>query len=273
MGKLFNKMYIGNPKKSDLTKEQVDNIDPLKLFITVFQVRGLKLILLNLMYCFFLIPMAVNVYLALLGYLDEPQFATLIPYIYAALPCMLIATPGKLGFTNVLMRWAADEHAWLWSDFWEGIKKNWKQGLLLTVTNYLIFLFLIFVAWFYVAMANAEDPNMISAFAPYVYYLILGVILVFMMISIYTFPLSQKYKFKFKYIYKYSFMLCVRKFLPTFLAVVLSGLAIYGLVYVAAMYFIWLLLVVPVIGFSLYYLVMYIIVGRSFKNFVFLPER
>ena len=49
MGKLFERMYIGNPNKKDLTKKDVAKQSRFSLFFTVLKVRGLNLMWLNLL--------------------------------------------------------------------------------------------------------------------------------------------------------------------------------------------------------------------------------
>ena len=122
-------MYIGDPnKRKDLTKKAVREQSRFSLFFTVVRVRNFNLMWLNLLYSLFLLPTFVIVYFAFYHYamggtegINEMTFQDVVSYIYMLFPCMLIAVPGTLGFTNVLHRWANDEHAWI-SDFWSVIK-------------------------------------------------------------------------------------------------------------------------------------------------------
>ena len=50
-------------------------------------------------------------------------------------PCMLIAGPATAGTTYVIRNWARDEHAWIWSDFKDAWKQNWKESLLIMLIN------------------------------------------------------------------------------------------------------------------------------------------
>lgn len=45
------------------------------------------------------------------------------------IPCILITGPIKAGLAYVTRNWARDEHAFVWSDFKDAVKANWKQGL------------------------------------------------------------------------------------------------------------------------------------------------
>ena len=49
MGKLFEKLYIGDPNKKDLTKKDIAKQSRFRLFFTVLRVRGINLVWLNLL--------------------------------------------------------------------------------------------------------------------------------------------------------------------------------------------------------------------------------
>ena len=51
-------------------------------------------------------------------------------------PCIAITGPFTAGFCYVTRNWARDEHAFIWTDFKDAIKANWKIPLLLsTITG------------------------------------------------------------------------------------------------------------------------------------------
>lgn len=45
------------------------------------------------------------------------------------IPCIAVTGPFTAGISYVTRNWARDEHAFMWSDFKDAVKKNWKQGL------------------------------------------------------------------------------------------------------------------------------------------------
>jgi len=49
------------------------------------------------------------------------------------MPCLAITGPFTAGLSYVTRNWARDEHAFMWTDFWDAVKLNWKQSLVLSV--------------------------------------------------------------------------------------------------------------------------------------------
>lgn len=45
-------------------------------------------------------------------------------------PCLALTGPFTTGVAYVTRNWARDEHAFIWSDFIDTVKGNWKYGLL-----------------------------------------------------------------------------------------------------------------------------------------------
>lgn len=69
-------------------------------------------------------------------------------YIVFCIPIITIG-PATAGLTKVLRNWSRHEHAFVWGDFWETFKKNFKPALLLGIANTLIGGYLIFCLLFF----------------------------------------------------------------------------------------------------------------------------
>lgn len=110
--------------------------------------------------------------------------------------------PFIAGLTYVLRNWSRQEHAFLVSDFFEHSRKNWKQGLLMsvisTVTTYLYFTAVIFYAksGFYTSFVLA-----ISA--------VVGFMLLAM--SFYTYPMMVTFDMKLRDIIKNAWIFAMAK--------------------------------------------------------------
>lgn len=277
MGKMFEKMYIGNPNKKDLTKRAIEKQSRFSLFFTVVRTRGMNLLGLNLLYAIFLLPTFIVIYMALYQYgVDGPEmgFDSVFMYMYFLFPCMIIACPGTLGFTNVLHRWANDEHAWF-SDFWTGIKKNWKQGLIVTVINYVVFMLFIYCTWFYIALPQSEGVSdgikSLSSISMFIAYLLIGCLFVYFMIHMYVFPFLVRYKLTIKEIYKYSLILAFKNFAGTVACIIFTALVIFVMLFMVPQTIMMLLMmaVVPVFV----YLVLYVYIGKVFNRNVFIAVK
>ena len=48
------------------------------------------------------------------------------------IPCIAITGPATAGVTYVTRNWARDEHAFIWADFKDAVKENWKQSLVIS---------------------------------------------------------------------------------------------------------------------------------------------
>jgi uncharacterized membrane protein YesL len=76
------------------------------------------------------------------GYLNQNLFTMLL----ILFPCIAITGPCTAGISYVTRNWARDEHAFIWTDFRDAVKANWKIPLLLsTITGALPVL--VYVGW------------------------------------------------------------------------------------------------------------------------------
>ncbi len=88
------------------------------------------------------------------------------------IPCILITGPVEAGIAYVLRNWARDEHAFIWADFKDAVKENWKQGLgISAITS--VMPIVVYISWqFYGSMAERSVFYMV----PQMLILILGIL-------------------------------------------------------------------------------------------------
>ncbi len=122
--------------------------------------------------------------------------------------CFPVITGGmaSAGLTNVTRNIARDKHSFGLSDFFETIKKNWKQSLGAGIINTLVYIILFFdLMFFYQNQSNGI-----------VYVIGLGVslsiLMVFLMMNFYIWTLMITFKFSLKQIYKNSFKFVIINF-------------------------------------------------------------
>ena len=53
----------------------------------------------------------------------------LMMWLIGLIPCIAITGPSSAGAAYVMRNWARDQHAFLFSDFKDAFKSNWKQAL------------------------------------------------------------------------------------------------------------------------------------------------
>ena len=70
--------------------------------------------------------------------------------VYSLISIPLITNGiAEVGITNIARNIARDKHSFGLSDFFDTIKKNWKQGLIVGIINVIVHVLLIFDLWFF----------------------------------------------------------------------------------------------------------------------------
>ena len=117
------------------------------------------------------------------------------------IPCILITGPVEAGMAYVLRNWARDEHAFIWADFKDAVKENWKQGLgISAITS--VMPMVVYISWqFYGSMA---EKSMVY-FVPQMLILIIGIL--WSLALIYAYPLMVTYQMTFSQLVKNAVVL------------------------------------------------------------------
>ena len=165
-GKMMNNFYYGKSGKGDFRKEDLPK-NRWQLFWEMLRVRFASLCRLNLMTLAAWLPMIILIgycvttlfnvlmirgqydayvlngdmgemteeQISLLSTMDLDQwmvdmaFSLLSTFCLWAIPCIAITGPVQAGLAYVTRNWSRDEHAFIWADFKDAVKENWKQGL------------------------------------------------------------------------------------------------------------------------------------------------
>ena len=114
------------------------------------------------------------------------------------------------GFTHVARNTARDKHSFGLSDFFDTIKKNWKQALGAGIINTLVYAIIIFDLWFFYTSVK-------GVFGIIGLGLMLSVLVIFTMMNYFIWTLMITFKFKLKQIYKNSFNFAVINLKKNFL--------------------------------------------------------
>ncbi len=127
-------------------------------------------------------------------------FSVNLIYFLTSLP-ILTHGMAMAGITNITRNIARDKHSFGLSDYFETIKKNWKQSLSVGVINTIITALLVFGIWFYNESFLQTQQNL--SFVG----LIMSVLLtaVFGMMNFYIYTLMITFNFKLKALYVNSF--------------------------------------------------------------------
>lgn len=201
-------------KKEDLDKSGVG------LYFDIFGRRIWKFITLNLLYLFASIPAIYITYLIasyLLAYLllliqsNIPQAADIVQKTEDIVPIITVFVTGILfqifgsgpataSMSYILRKYVKDTHVWLVSDFFEQIKKNFKQGIAVYIINTFAFVALNVAYIFYAFIMKNVIGDLLSV-------VIIVLSAFFVMMQMYIYQLMSGFDFKVKDLYKNSFLL------------------------------------------------------------------
>ncbi len=284
-GKLMNSFYYGKSGKGDYRKEDLPQ-NRWELFWEMLKIRLSGLCHLNLIDMISWLPAllvalsaVMDGYSVMAGFMErqmagDPAVATLslpeylrgltMQTLLLLVPCIALTGPFTAGVAYVTRNWARDEHAFVWSDFRDAVKENWKQGLAIsTITGFMPLVF--YVCWvFYGEMAQTNVFFMVPQL------LSLMVAALWMCALLYFYPLMVTYKLRFRDLLRNGLLLTVGR-LPMSLGLKLLSLVpglIAAGVAVFTPYVQW-----AVLGFGAYYLLIGFslsrFVGASYANAVF----
>jgi len=241
-------MYYGDPRKPDLKSEDLKK-QRMKLFFIVLQIRFWKLIQLNLLYSLFWIPAFILGYLQLVVTAETGEPLSLV-FFFLLTITMLIAGPATAGATIVLRNWARDEHAWLFLDFKDSLKRNWKESMLIMLINGIA------ITLFYVNLTFYQDMAGENVLYLIISYFTIVLAIIYAMMNIYIFPMLVTYKLTIRQIFKNAFIFTIVRLPHTF-----GIFVIMAVVFALSIYFMFPIFIVG--------LTFPMIIGVSLANWVF----
>ena len=171
-------------------------------------------------------------------------------------PCIAITGPFTAGLCYVTRNWARDEHAFIWSDFRDALKENWKIPLLLsTVTGALPVL--VYQGW--ITYGRMASQNMFL-FIPQMLVVLIGI--VWALCITYMHPLTVTYDLKAKDVLRNGLLLGIAR-LPFSVGIRLLH-CVPALIAAAAMWFFGLNPLLGILILCGYYM----IIGFSLSRFI-----
>jgi uncharacterized membrane protein YesL len=185
-------------------------LKPVPRFFSILQRKFFELVKLNLLFC---IPAAA---VAALCYFVR----TIIPVIAIDLIPLILLSPFWAGLTFVTRNYAREEHAFLFSDFVDAVKNNWKPFLLNGILLYAITNIMIVAISYY---HNLSSQNIIGTIATVLCIIISYIVLC----SQYYVPvLIVTFDLKLTQILKNSLIFAIIGLLPNFITTLLLGFVV-----------------------------------------------
>jgi uncharacterized membrane protein YesL len=284
-GKIVNSYLYGKSGKGDYTQDDLPKTRG-QLFREMLRVRLSALTRINLLYMLSWLPaMIVIAYHLILVYTTlggmaeammqfeegailkadlDLQLASNVEAIKSIvmfgllllIPAITITGPFTPGLCYITRNWARDEHAFIFSDFKDAVKENWKQGLITSFITGLIPI-VAYVCWdFYGMLAN---QNGFLYVIPQILTLLIAIL--WMMSLIFTYPLMVSYRLKYGQLIRNSFLLTLGRLPQTVLFKLISLVPILIAAVVAFLtpYAVWAIVIC-----FLYYMVF----GFAFSRFI-----
>lgn len=138
----FDRLYYGKAGKRDYTEMDMPK-NRIALFFLVLKDRFFDIVKANLLQVVFWIPFMlwtmanfVVVQTMDISGLENNSAALLREmsgylaiWLMGLIPCVLITGPSSAGSAYIMRNWARDQHAFLFSDYKDAFKGNWKQAL------------------------------------------------------------------------------------------------------------------------------------------------
>ena len=141
----FDRMYYGKAGKRDYSEMDMPK-NRVSLFFMVLKDHVFDLVKVNLMQVIFWIPFLLWTYINLAAVQSIDTETVLagadgaadlmsaisgyaMMWLIGLIPCIAITGPSSAGAAYIMRNWARDQHAFLFSDFKDAFKSNWKQAL------------------------------------------------------------------------------------------------------------------------------------------------
>jgi len=173
----------------------IDTRPRIIVFFDIFFRKFWKLVVINLMYIIFCIP-------------------------------LITIGPATAGITKILRNYAREEHAFVWADFWETFKQNFGQALAVFVLDIIAFILIFFDGYIYMMIAGNPWLRIISLAV----IMITATIILFM--NYYIFPMMVTFKLTFKQLIKNAFIFAWVGFWRNLLiTLILASYTIFAVIY------------------------------------------
>ncbi|MCR4622220.1 MAG: DUF624 domain-containing protein [Clostridiales bacterium] len=167
------------------------------------------------------------------------------------IPLIALCAVGRPGMVYVLRNWARDEHSFVWQDYKQAIKENWKQALGIGILNGLSFL-LVFVA--YVTYGQMAENSWFFNIPQALMVVLLGL---WWMANELIFPMIVTYDMRFRDIIKNSVIIALAR-LPWAFLILLGSVAL-------PLVILWF---IPMPFSILVFILIYALFALAFKGFI-----
>ena len=164
----------------------------------------------------------------------------LISFVFVAL---IGAGPATAGLSYVLGCFADDCHAFIWQDFRDKFKENFKQSTLVFLIDLIVFVLLSFAFVIYYSFGGAIG---------YIRYIVAVIGIIFAAMHLYIYPMLVGYELKISDIYKNAFILTMGKLPVTLILLAIIIILHYAVFNVLSAFKLMIPIYILIEGFLLY---------------------
>jgi len=202
---------------------------PFIVFFEILQRKFWNFVKINLMFMVFNLPaIAAGMFVMLtLRLLLRTYFPNIFPdamespenllndfVLLTVMMCvpMITTGPAQAGLTYILRNYSREEHAFIWGDFKDAAKSNFRQSLIVSTINFFVtFLTLLSIMAYWILIDIGQIPGTLGLIGLAVMFLLL---ILFACMNIYIYPLMVTFELSLKQLYKNALIFAVIKFLP-----------------------------------------------------------
>ncbi|HHV97785.1 MAG TPA: YesL family protein [Clostridiaceae bacterium] len=193
---------------------------PIIVFFEIYFRKFWNLVKINLMFNFFNLPALIAAIFATM-YLfqgqisDDPTVDLLTRFIigcvFLCIPLITVG-PAQAGFTYILRNYSREEHAFLWWDFKDTAKDNFKQSLIISIIDFIVFIVFGIVINFYFKYPAEND---LSAYMMlFARTIVILAFIIYLMMHMYIYPMLITFKLTVRQVYRNALIFAMAKFLP-----------------------------------------------------------
>jgi len=122
-------------------------------------------------------------------------------WLIGLIPCILITGPSSAGAAYIMRNWARDDHAFIFSDFKDAFKGNWKAALGVSALTSILPIVLYTAVTYYSQMASSN----VLMIVPMVFVIFVALMWTLMIPLLY--PLMIGYELRFRDVVKNAFLM------------------------------------------------------------------
>ncbi len=238
---LFDRLYYGKAGKRDYSEMDMPK-NRISLFFMVLKDHVFDLVKVNLLQVVFWIPFLLWTYINLAAVQSIDTEAVLaaeggaanlmsaisgyvMMWLLGLIPCIAITGPSSAGAAYIMHNWARDQHAFLFSDYKDAFKSNWKQALAVSAVTSVVPVVAYTAVNYYGSLAKG---NMLLLLPLMV---VFSATLMFALMLPLLYPMMVGYELSFKNLMKNAFLMSAARLPHMLLARLITLIPIAVLVF------------------------------------------